>query len=374
MKPMQRGRAICLCLVVLLLLPLLPLCSAVSAPPYKGLDVSRWQGTVNWTTVKNSGVDFAILRCFAYRKDATFEANYAGATAQGIPVGAYVYMYALSETEAVVEAQNTLAALDGKPLTLPLFLDVEDEDVKALGKEKVTDLMLIELAIFEAAGYPAGIYTSLSHKSTDMDASRLNDCCWWIARWTCYTTDENPRSFTFADQSPSGSKKPVCDLWQFSNGGKGSTYGVSSDYVDLNYCYTNLLKDGPHSRNEHRYQAQLAAPTCTAPGTLILTCADCGDVRTSAFTKAALGHLAVDANGVCPRCGQDPTAPTQPTDPTTPTEPTEPTEPPTQPTEDPTPTEPSGGCPWCGGTHEGMFGWLIQIIHNVLAAILGARY
>lgn len=368
MKPMRRSRAICLCLVVLLLLPMLPLCFA-AGPPYKGLDISRWQGTVNWTKVKNSGVDFVILRCFAYRKDTTFEANYAGATAKGIPVGAYVYMYATSETEAVVEAQNTLAALDGRPLTLPLFLDVEDEDVKALGKEKVTDLMLIELAIFEAAGYPAGIYTSLSHKSTDMDASRLNGYVWWIARWSCYTTDQNPQSFTFADQSPSGSKKPVCDLWQFSNGGKGSTYGVSSEYVDLNYCYTDLLSGGTHSRNEHRYQIQLATPTCTAPGTLTQTCIDCGDVQTSVFTKAALGHLAADANGICPRCGENLTGPTAPTDPTDPTEPVQPTDP-----TDPAPSEQSGGCPWCGGTHEGMFGWLVQIIHNILAAIFGAKY
>ena len=143
MKPMRYRRFFCVCLV-LLLLSLLP-AQAFAAPPYEGVDVSKWQGTVDWAKVKQSGVEFAILRCFASRKDTTFEANYAGAAAQGIPVGAYVYMYARTPESAVKEAQNTLSALGGKALTLPLFLDVEDKDVKALGKETVTDLMLIEL-------------------------------------------------------------------------------------------------------------------------------------------------------------------------------------------------------------------------------------
>ena len=359
MKPMRYRRFVCVCLV-LLLLSLLP-AQALAAPPYKGVDVSKWQGTVDWAKVKQSGVEFAILRCFASRKDTTFEANYAGATAQGIPVGAYVYMYARTPESAVKEAQNTLSALGGKALTLPLFLDVEDKDVKALGKETVTDLMLIELQIFAAAGYRAGIYTSLSHKSTDMDASRLNGYDWWIARWTCQTTDANPKTFTFSSQSPTGSKKPDCDLWQFSNGGKGSTYGMGSTYVDLDYCYTDYIKEGPRTPNTHRYQAEVTAATCTAPGMLTLTCQDCGDTYTGAYTKPAPGHTAPNADGRCTRCGEqlvqteDPTEPDTPEVPDTPGTPSDPQ------------TPDSGVCKWCGKTHDGPFGWFVQILHDIFA-------
>ena len=132
MKRWKRWCVMMLC--ALLLASALPCAAGGAAAVQKGIDVSRWQGAVDWAKVKKAGVDFAILRCFAYRKDATFDTNYTGATKQGIPLGAYVYMYATTPQGAVQEAQNTLSALGGKALIYPLFLDVEDPTVFALSK------------------------------------------------------------------------------------------------------------------------------------------------------------------------------------------------------------------------------------------------
>ena len=347
---MNRWKRWCVIMLsLLMLLSALPVGANGAVTARKGVDVSRWQGTVDWAKAKKAGVEFAILRCLAYRKDTTFDANYAGATAQGIPLGAYVYMYATTPQGAVKEAQDALAALDGKQLTYPLFLDVEDSSVFALSSEAVTDLMLIELNIFAAAGYRVGLYCSLSHSSTEMDLSRLENCSRWIARWTCYTTDSNPKAYTFASQDPNGSKKPDCEMWQFSNGGKGSTYGMSSDYVDLNYCYVDYVSMGPCVPSTHRWQAQLTERSCTEPGKVVLTCADCGEKQEAAYTLPAYGHTAPDAAGRCTRCGADLTAPQVP--------PEEPPETPVAPSE--------RVCPLCGTVHRGPFGFVFLLFHTV---------
>ena len=211
--------------------------NAADQPPYCGVDVSKHNGEINWSTVKSRGVDFALLRCYALRKDERFDQNYTGAVENGIAVGAYVFMYAEDEAEARQEAQGTLDALGGKALDLPLFLDVEYKKVLALGKKALTDLMLIELEMFRAAGYKPGIYTSLSFIDTYMDASRLKDYSWWVARWT----REQPRTYTFQDESFYSFKRPACDVWQFSDAGDGSYFGMTSTYVDLNFCYVDYF-------------------------------------------------------------------------------------------------------------------------------------
>ena len=346
---MKRWKRWCvIMLAVLTFCAAAPFAASGATAAKKGVDVSRWQGTVDWAKVKKSGVEFAILRCFAYRKDATFETNYAGAAAQGIPVGAYVYMYATTPQGASQEAQNTLAALGGKALTYPLFLDVEDDSVFALSKETLTDLMLIELNLFAAAGYRVGIYCSLNHSTSEMDLTRLENCSRWIARWTCYTTDQNPKTYTFASQDPNGSKKPDCEMWQFSNGGKGSTYGMSSDYVDLDYCYVDYPAMGPCVPNEHRWDARLTQRNCTDPGMLELTCSDCGETQSYAYTLPAYGHTEPDENGCCARCGADLSEPEAPPE---------------------EPTAEEDVCPLCGETHRGPFGRFILLLHTIAARL-----
>ena len=334
MKRWKRWVALLLC--ALLWLPVVPAVAAEVTPVRRGIDVSRWQGTVDWAKVKAAGVEFAVLRCYAYRKDTTFDANYAGATAQGIPVGAYVYMYATTEQGAVQEALATLDALGGKPMTLPLFLDVEDSSIKTLGRSKLTDLMLIELQIFAAAGYPTGIYTSQSYVSSYMDASRLQNYDWWLARWTCYRTDANNKLFSFSDESPVSAKKPDCAVWQFSNGGKGSAYGVGSTAVDLNFCYKDYFSAGPYMPNEHRYHVTVRPADCVNPGYLYLQCTHCEQSLTLPYAPMR-GHTSPNENGLCERCGINLAGVAN-----------------------------GSVCPLCGKTHSGLLGYVILFFHRLL--------
>ena len=80
-----------------------------------GIDVSSWQGNINWTQVKASGIDFAILRIMASGKDKYFETNYANARAAGVKVGVYIYSYADTVAEAEAEAVKVLGYLNGSP-------------------------------------------------------------------------------------------------------------------------------------------------------------------------------------------------------------------------------------------------------------------
>ncbi len=97
-----------------------------------GIDVSEWQGVIDWEDVKASGkVDFVILRAgygkYASQKDKQFERNYSECKRLGIPVGAYWYSYAVTEKEAKEEASACLEVLADKKLDYPLYFDLEEK-------------------------------------------------------------------------------------------------------------------------------------------------------------------------------------------------------------------------------------------------------
>ena len=104
----------------------------------KGIDVSSYQKKPDWAKVKKSGVRFAILRIMNSKgKDTSFEHNYKGCRAEGIPVGVYRFSYALSEAQARAEAEAVLKELAGRDLEMGVWLDLERSKQRALGKRKV---------------------------------------------------------------------------------------------------------------------------------------------------------------------------------------------------------------------------------------------
>ena len=211
----------------------------------KGVDLSRWNGSVDFAKLKSRGVDFAILRCYSYwKEDPTFKSNYNGAVAAGVKVGAYNYMYATTEEAAKTEAEAALNVLDGRMLEYPYFLDIEDSSLTSLGKAQLTKLALIELKIFEEAGYNVGIYSSKSFLNSYLDVSQLDGYDLWIARWTYYSTK---KTYRFEVQPSESSYKPVCSIWQFSDGGEGSYYGIGSARVDMNYSYVDYAENPSYS-------------------------------------------------------------------------------------------------------------------------------
>ena len=98
----------------------------------KGIDVSKWQGKIDWQRVEASGIEFAIIRAgygnSANQKDSFFERNYLGAKTAGLHVGAYWYSYANSFREATLEAKAFQRVIAGKQFDMPVYFDMEEKD------------------------------------------------------------------------------------------------------------------------------------------------------------------------------------------------------------------------------------------------------
>lgn len=186
-----------------------------------GIDVSAHQGKIDWSKVKT---DFVIIRAgygkVISQKDEQFEANYSGAKAAGIPVGAYWYSYAMTTDEAREEADVFLKVLAGKQFEYPVYFDIEEQKQLALGKEKVSEIIKAFLEKVEGAGYWVGLYMSASPLTDCVTSDIKNEYAVWVANV--------------------GVSKPsyagAYGMWQYS--WKGSIPGISGD-VDLDYCYVD---------------------------------------------------------------------------------------------------------------------------------------
>lgn len=198
----------------------------------KGIDVSEWQGTIDWKKVAKDGVQFAVIHAGYGRelsqKDKYFERNYAGARAAGIKVGAFWYSYADSVARAEQEARTCLQVLKGKTFDLPIFFDQEYEPgILKLSTKTRTDIVLKFLETIKAAGRPCGLYSSTDFITTKLQANRLTDYPLWIAEY--------------------GSKLHYTGkvwAWQYTD--KGRVAGIKGR-VDMNHGYfaqTKTTNDG----------------------------------------------------------------------------------------------------------------------------------
>ena len=203
----------------------------------KGIDVSEWQGTIDWRKVAKDGVQFAVIHAGYGRelsqKDKYFERNYAGARAAGIKVGAFWYSYADSVARAEQEARTCLKVLDGKHLDLPVFFDQEYEPgILKLSTKTRTDIVLKFLETIKAAGRPCGLYSSTDFITTKLQANWLTAYPLWIAEY--------------------GSKLHYTGkvwAWQYTD--KGRVAGIKG-HVDMDHGYfaqakntdSNLLRKG----------------------------------------------------------------------------------------------------------------------------------
>lgn len=186
----------------------------------KGIDISYCDKNVNYD---NLDIDFAIIRAGYGRevsqKDAMFEKHYAGLKKAGIPVGAYWYSYALTETDAIKEANACIEVLKNKQFEYPIYFDVEEKKQFALGKANVSAIIKAFCDILEKAGYFVGVYMS---KSPLMD----------------YVTDEVKQRYSIwvAQYNYECTYTGHYGMWQYSSSGQvPAITGVSG--VDMDYCY-----------------------------------------------------------------------------------------------------------------------------------------
>lgn len=157
-----------------------------------GIDVSAWQGSIDWTKIKEAGIKFAILKAGGaddgYYKDSRFEYNYSECKRLGISVGAYYFMgpKATTAAEGKKEAGIFLELLKGKQFDYPVYADVEAQHAS---KKAITDAVIAFAETLEDAGYFAGVYGSTVAGFQDrMDDSRLKAYTHWVAdyRGQCY--------------------------------------------------------------------------------------------------------------------------------------------------------------------------------------------
>lgn len=162
-------------------------------PPYRYIDVSRYQGTIDWAQVAAAGYKGAMLKTvstnhkFSKRADGlyidpTFETNYRNARAAGLDVGVYYYTYATSEAMADAELALVRQAVYGKELTLPVAVDVEDNKLKPMSTIDLTNLTAYALEQVEKMGFYAQLYTYTGYKY-ELDMARLS------SRWDVWLAD-----------------------------------------------------------------------------------------------------------------------------------------------------------------------------------------
>lgn len=150
----------------------------------KGIDVSSWQGKIDWNKVANYGMDFAILRITEAGNviDGQFENNFAGCNKYKIPVGVYKYSYASTVSEARSEARKVVSVLNGRKIQFPVFLDLENHRQRVLGAESIHKMADAFREIVESAGYKFGIYCNVDWYNTVI-CSHLKKHDFWIARY-----------------------------------------------------------------------------------------------------------------------------------------------------------------------------------------------
>ncbi len=150
----------------------------------KGIDVSAWQGKIDWKTVADYGMGFAILRITEAGNvvDSQFENNLAGCNKYNIPVGVYKYSYAMTIAEIQGEARKAVSTLNGRRIQFPVFLDLEHNNQRSLGSESIHKMADAFREIVEAAGYKFAIYCNVDWYE-NVICSHLKKYDFWIARY-----------------------------------------------------------------------------------------------------------------------------------------------------------------------------------------------
>lgn len=151
----------------------------------KGIDVSRWNGEIDWKTVANYGMGFAILRITEKDNivDSTFEPNYKGCIENKIPVGVYKYSYATTIAQIKDEANIVVKTMNKRKLDYPVFLDIEDKCQENLPDNLMMKMIEAFRAIIVKAGYKFGIYCGYSWYQNQLpEGAKKYDC--WVARYS----------------------------------------------------------------------------------------------------------------------------------------------------------------------------------------------
>lgn len=201
-----------------------------------GIDVSHYQGSIDWEKVAADGKTFAIMKAQyeagSHRIDEYFEANYKGAGKYGLARGVYIFIGSVSIADPIADAQALVKKLNGRTLEYGIWIDLEAAAVKKLSKAEITHLVHVYANIFEANGYFTGIYCNKDWYNNVLDSKKLaEDYEFWIARYPSNDTG-------VYNATSSLSPKSYACAWQYSS--KGSVSGISGN-VDLDVDFDGVL-------------------------------------------------------------------------------------------------------------------------------------
>ncbi len=242
-----------------------------------GIDISKWQGRIDWSKVKADGIDYAFIQV-GFRgygdsgllsdatKDPYFDYNMENAINAGIKVGVYVFSQAITEAEAIEEAEYILDAIGSYKISMPLVLDYEYASTDTglggrlykakLSRTKATKVCMAFCKEIDAAGFTPMVYANKSMLSDQLDAKQISNAGYriWLANYTNKTTYSGD-----------------FDFWQYSE--KGKVNGISGD-VDMNFYYAqpnDCFEPDPMSISsstfskveDHIYTGQAITPEIT---------------------------------------------------------------------------------------------------------------
>lgn len=215
--------AVC-CAVTLANVPLFPSEAAVSPAQAigKGIDVSKYQGAIDWGSVAAQGYSFAFVKLGSSKSgiDPYFVPNMMGASAAGLRTGAYVYSYATTVEGAVAEATMAVNALANMPISFPVVFDIEDEVQKSLTPIQQQELVNAFCTVVENAGYYPMVYT---YKNWFMNRLGTTMYDQWVAQYA--DVCDAPVPFT---------------VWQATS--NGAVPGIAGR-VDINYLYKDYSQE-----------------------------------------------------------------------------------------------------------------------------------
>lgn len=235
-----------------------------------GIDVSAHQGKINWAKVRESGVDFAIIRC-GFRgqtegkiyEDKYFTTNIKGAIANGVKVGIYFYSTAINETEALEEAAWVVKKIALYNITYPVVYDFEDfgrHRCVDVNGEKATKNALTFLDYVRSSGYEPMMYANKNDITNKMSRGSFS-CKFWLAHYTEKTD-----------------YKGSFNMWQYTS--KGSVPGISGN-VDMDIAYFNYgtVAEPKHTHKYTTLVGKEIKATCTEKGSKTFRCS-CGETKT----------------------------------------------------------------------------------------------
>lgn len=265
-----------------------------------GIDVSKYQGNIDWKAAKAAGVDYAFIRV-AYRgygdsgniaDDTYYKQNIEGALAAGVPVGVYFFSQAITEKEAVEEAQYILNKIKGYNVTLPVVMDFEFAGTgvgrlynAGLDKAQMTEICLAFCETVKAAGYEPMLYANKVMLTNYLNASQISSQYdIWLAQYTSEATYAGDYTF-----------------WQYTS--SGTVDGISGK-VDCNFWYQgteNGGNNGEENEGEEVTGISLSASnaTLTAGTTKTLNAVCTGTAAAENVTWMSSNPAAayVDSNG-----------------------------------------------------------------------------